>query len=198
MIINPLDYTISDLNKLSPQQGRVLIAEPFMDDQYFKRSVVLLTEYDNTCVSGFVLNKPLEAEIHTILPDDFPKFDAPIFIGGPVKSNNVFYIHNQGDFIEGSEKITGNLYWSENFDQLKELIIDQQIFPNEVKFFIGYSAWDSNQLEEEIEAESWIISDLIDDSVNELNKENLWGTLLRNMGPKHSILSNFPEDPSLN
>jgi len=194
---NPLDYTITALNKLAPKKGRLLIAEPFMDDPYFKRSVVLLTEYNKDGAFGFMLNKPLELTINDTMAD-FPKFDAPVFMGGPVQSDSLFYIHTQGEFIEGSVKIANNLYWSGNFDQLKQLVKDQQIFPHEIKFFIGYSGWDYDQLAKEIETESWIISDLNSTKISDLNSLDLWQNTLQKMGEKFSLLSNFPEDPNLN
>jgi len=194
---NPLDYTITELNKLKPKKGRLLIAEPFMEDPYFKRSVVLLTEYNTDGTFGFMLNKPLEMRINDIMKD-FPPFDAPVFMGGPVQPDSLFYVHTQGKFIEGSMKINDSLYWSGNFDQLKQLIKDQQIFPNEIKFFIGYSGWDYEQLSEEIKDESWIISDINSNNIEELNDEDLWQSTLQRMGAEFSLLSNFPEDPSLN
>jgi putative transcriptional regulator len=197
MLINPLDYTISELNKLKPKSGRLLIAEPFMDDPYFKRSVVLLTEYNEKGSFGFILNKPLEINVNDAL-DDFPPFDAPVYMGGPAQSDNLYYIHTQGQFIEGSMHICNNLYWSGNFKQLKQLIIDQQIFPHEIKFFIGYSGWGYQQLIDEIDSESWIISKSDLNTIIQLNDIDLWKNTLQKMGSKFSLLSNFPEDPSLN
>jgi putative transcriptional regulator len=197
MLLNPLDYTISELNKLTPQKGRLLIAEPFMADPYFKRSVVLLTEYDKDAVFGFMLNKPLDITVNDIVKD-FPEFNAPVYMGGPVQSDSLFYIHTQGKIIEGSQHISGNLYWAGDFEQLKQLIIDQQIFPNEIKFFLGYSGWDYIQLEKEIEDESWIIGKTNSNSLNDLIQDDLWRSTLQKMGSKHAVLSNFPEDPALN
>lgn len=194
---NPLDYTIKSMNKLSPKKGRLLLAEPFMGDPYFKRAVVLLTEHNKDGAFGFILNKPLELTINETMAD-FPEFDAQIYMGGPVQSDSLFYIHTQGKFIEGSLEIGNGLYWSGNFNQLKQLVQDQQIFPHEIKFFIGYSGWDFDQLAQEIEEESWIISDLKTERVKDLNDPELWKKTLQKMGEKHSLLSNFPEDPSLN
>lgn len=194
---NPLDYTIKAMNKLLPKKGRLLLAEPFMDDPHFKRSVVLLTEYNNDGAFGFILNKPLELTINKAILD-FPEFDAIIFMGGPVQPDSLFFIHTQGVLIEGSLNIGNGLYWSGNFDQLKQLIKDNQIFPNEIKFFLGYSGWDFDQLSDEIDEESWIISNLNSKKIKDLNEKDLWKKILQEMSPKHALLSNFPEDPSLN
>ena len=61
-MVNPLDYKITELNTLKPKSGRLLIAEPFMDDPYFKRTVVLLTGYDNNGAFGFILNKKIDVK----------------------------------------------------------------------------------------------------------------------------------------
>lgn len=197
MSLNPLDYSVSMLNKLSLKQGRLLIAEPFMNDPYFKRSVVLLTEHKKEGSLGFILNQPLNITINDTLKD-FPLFDAPIFMGGPVQTDSLFYIHTQGEIITESEHIIDNLYWSGNFDQLKEMINNQQIFPHEVMFFVGYSGWDFKQINNEVKNNSWIISDLNKFSIADFQQQDFWRTALQKMGSKFSMLSNFPEDPSLN
>jgi putative transcriptional regulator len=197
MSLNPLDYSVSMLNKLSLKQGRLLIAEPFMNDPYFKRSVVLLTEHKKEGTLGFILNQPLNININDTLKD-FPVFDAPIFMGGPVQTDSLFYIHTQGEIITESEHIIDNLYWSGNFDQLKEMINNQQIFPHEVMFFVGYSGWDFKQINNEVKNNSWIISDLNNFSIADFQQQDFWRTALQKMGSKFSMLSNFPEDPSLN
>lgn len=197
MNFNPLDFSISNLNTLTLKKGRMLIAEPFMSDDYFKRSVVLLTEHKKDSTVGFILNSPLNISINDAVKD-FPAFDAPVFMGGPVQTDSLFYIHTQGEIISESEHIVDNIYWSGNFDQLKTMIIDQQIFPNEIMFFVGYSGWDYQQIKDEVKSNSWIISDLNNFSINDFKQPNFWKTSLQKMGPQHSMVSNFPEDPSLN
>jgi len=197
MVLNPLNYKISDLNKFKPKKGRLLVAEPFMEDPYFKRSVVLLTEYDQKGAFGFMLNKPLDVKVKDMIAN-FPDFDSPVYMGGPVQSDNLFYIHTQGKNIEGSQHIIDNLYWAGNFEQLKEMIIEEHIFPNEILFFIGYSGWDYKQLENEIEDDSWIINKLPKNIITKAQEPKLWQNTLKSMGNQYAVLSNFPENPSLN
>jgi putative transcriptional regulator len=197
MDINPFDYTISSLNKLKLKKGRLLVAEPFMVDPYFKRAVVLLTEYNKESCLGFILNQSLDLTVNDIIVD-FPKFEAPVFMGGPVSTDNLFYIHTQGKYIESSQQITDNLWWAGNFDQLKSMVQNNQIFPHEVMFFLGYSGWDYTQLNNELKHESWIIADANDLTIKDLDNQHLWQTTLKKMGDKYALLSNFPADPSLN
>ena len=197
MLINPLDYSIAELNKIKPAKGCLLIAEPFMDDPNFKRSVVLLTEYKSEGAFGFMLNQKLDISINDVMAD-FPDFNASIYMGGPVDPDSLFYIHTQGKVIENSQHITDNLYWAGNFEQLKKMIVNQEIFPNEIMFFIGYSGWDFEQLAQEIKSESWLISNVQSNPIKELKQENIWKNTLKNMGSKCAAIANFPTDPSLN
>lgn len=197
MLLNPLDYTISELNKIKPAKGGLLIAEPFMEDPHFKRSVILLTEYKKEGAFGFTLNKPLDTTVNDVLKD-FPEFNAPVFMGGPVQSDSLFYIHTQGENIKSSQHIVGDLYWAGNFEQLKEMVANQQIFPHEIMFFIGYSGWDYEQLEAEIKEESWLITSVGTKSLKDFKDGNLWKNTLVKMGSKCATLTTFPEDPSLN
>ncbi len=194
--LNILNYKISELNRVKPKKVRVLLAEPLMRDPFFKRSVVLLTEYEENGAFGFILNKPTDIKLDEVL-SDFPEFDTTIYLGGPVENDKLFYVHNQGEYIEGSVKIKNNLYWAGNFEQLKEMIENQQIFPNEIKFFLGYSGWGKHQLDEEIKRESWLVDDIDEEDVI-LSDKSLWYNILQRKGGKYKMLSNFPENPSWN
>ncbi len=56
-----------------PSQGTLLISEPFMNDSYFKRSVVLLSEHDEKGSVGFILNKLTDIALNKAV-EDFPEF----------------------------------------------------------------------------------------------------------------------------
>ena len=55
-----LNFFKIEHNDVLPEKGKVLVSEPFLQDAYFKRSVVLLTEHNEEGSLGFVLNNPIE------------------------------------------------------------------------------------------------------------------------------------------
>jgi putative transcriptional regulator len=55
--------------KITPETGRLLIAEPFLNELYFQRAVILLVHHDNDESMGLVLNHPSETHTHEILND---------------------------------------------------------------------------------------------------------------------------------
>ncbi|MDE5418032.1 YqgE/AlgH family protein [Labilibaculum sp. DW002] len=184
-------------NNIIPGKGKVLIAEPFLEGRYFSRSVVLLTEFSDEGAVGFVLNKPVNLNVNEVLIN-IAHFDGDVFIGGPVDTNRVYYIHTIPELIPQSIHIYDNLYWGGDFAILKELISLKKIEVHQVRFFAGYSGWSAGQLEDEIKENSWLVSQLDVKDVMNCNNEKLWERSLRKMGGRYKMWSNFPENPGLN
>ncbi|TND08441.1 MAG: putative transcriptional regulator [Bacteroidetes bacterium] len=184
-------------NKLEPKQGRLLIAEPFLNDGYFKRAVVLLVEHNKQGSLGFMLNRPMEITINEALPD-FPEYSSSLYLGGPVQRDQLFYIHALGDKIEGSLPIGKNLWWNGSFDTIREMIANKTITPNQLRFFVGYSGWEPGQLQKEMEEKSWYVAKSTPELIFSEDDGKLWTNAVKSMGKPFSVMVNFPEDPSLN
>jgi len=196
MDFNPFKRKITDLSSLTADKGNVLIAEPFMQDPYFKRSVVLLTEHNQDGSVGFILNNPLNIKLNEIIPD-FADFEAEVYLGGPVQPQNLFFIHDQ-EHLPSAIQISDGLYWDGDFELLKSWIKRGNIDHSNIRFFLGYSGWEVKQLRDEIKAQSWLISKLDKTSILTDDTEQLWKTALQQMGKDQAIISTFPEDPRLN
>ncbi|MEA3446215.1 MAG: YqgE/AlgH family protein [Bacteroidota bacterium] len=191
-----IDELFSIENQTLPQKGRVLISEPFLDDYYFKRSIVLLTEHNQEGSIGFVINNPVEVSLNELLPD-FPDFKANVSIGGPVGADSIQFIHTLGDMLLNAIKIKPGLYWGGNFEQMKSLIQSGQIRKEDILFFIGYSGWSPNQLDDELTRKSWIVTELSTEAIMSYNKD-IWKNTLKTMGKKYRVWVNFPDNPGLN
>ena len=189
-----------DFTKFKPEQGKLLLSEPFSQDPNFKRTVVLLATHNEEGSVGFVLNRPMELKLEQIV-EDFEKSDLPIWDGGPVQRDSLFYIHTLGDAIPESIHIAGDLFWSGNFETVKALIKGKKVSENEIRLFIGYSGWSAQQLENEIHSNSWLVAPATIDLVMNAGKdtdEKFWKEVIKGMGKDYSILANFPENPLWN
>ena len=124
-------------NDIKPAKGKILISEPFLIDYYFKRSVVLLAEHNEEGTFGLIINKPVDIALSDVL-HDFPEFDSPVYLGGPVKTDSLYFIHTLGDRLENSLEITEGLYWGGDIEVVKEMITLGKITAKEIKFFVGY------------------------------------------------------------
>jgi len=191
--MNKVNITIAK----TPTAGNLLLSEPFMPDDHFKRAVVMLCEHQEEGSVGFIINKPLGLKLNEAI-DDFPDFDAELYFGGPVQTDTLHYLHRLGDVIEGSVEIAEGLYWGGNFEIIKLLIEKGEVKPSDFRFFLGYSGWGAKQLLQELEDKSWFVAKSEAEDIWQQEPQDLWRQVLRNLGGEFFIMSNFPENPSLN
>ena len=128
-----------------------------MNDFHFGRSVVLLIEHNESEGSfGIIMNKSLNVRLKEIV-DVFEDFDAPVYLGGPVAENQIFFMHTLGDLIPDSCKIMDGLYWGGDTDTLNTLIAQGIVNQHNIRFFLGYSGWEAGQLTSELSHNSWLV-----------------------------------------
>lgn len=177
--------------------GKVLLAEPFMLDPNFKRTAVILCEHNEDGSIGFIMNRPTNMRIDTLI-EDFPECDAEVYFGGPVQTDTIHYLHGVGDLLEDSVKITDGVYWGGNFEKLKFLINAKLISPPQIRFFIGYSGWEEGQLRNEMEYGSWVVAELDANYVFKSDPDRLWQQVMHNKGNTFSVIAEMPEKVSWN
>lgn len=186
------------MTTLKPAKGHLLIAEPSITgDLSFNRSVVLIADHTESGSIGFILNKVLDFTLQDLVPD--VKGNFRVYNGGPVEQDNLYFIHKVPDLIPDSIEIASGIYWGGNFDVVKGLISQDLITENEIKFFLGYSGWECEQLNEELNAHSWIVAENKDHK-DILNRQprTFWKDKMMQLGGSYVIWSNAPENPSYN
>ena len=186
------------LSPISAAVGHLLISEPFMLDPNFKRSVIILTEYSEMGAVGFVLNHQSEFLLGDILPD-ISYSEMPVYIGGPVGTDTLHFIHNCPDKIPNGIEIWDGIFWGGDFDTVKQLVSDYLLNEDEIKFFMGYSGWTEGQLEAELKEDTWIVTDKLNSEILFThNEQNLWKEVVISLGQRYAHIANFPENPMLN
>jgi putative transcriptional regulator len=178
-------------------KGRVLISEPLLGDFFFKRAVLLLAEHNDDGAFGLILNKKTDYKIYDLV-EELEGFEADVFIGGPVETDNVFFLHTRNDLISGSEEIIDGVFWGGNFAEVKSSILSGAIKEDEIRFFLGYSGWSPNQLDEELKQYSWLVSKITPTSIFTKSPDELWKGLVVNFGEKFKTWLNIPINPQLN
>ena len=182
----------------APANGILLIAEPFLKDPPFLRSVVLLCRYDELDGAfGFTIHRKLQTTLDEII-DGMHGYKLPVYYGGPVQVDTLHYIHQYPHLLLNSVKIAEEVYWGGDFDLLKKYIKDGTIEADKIKFFLGYSGWDAEQLEGEIEEKSWITLDGNKQLIFNTASQFIWQECLNTLGGKYKMMVHFPTDPQLN
>jgi putative transcriptional regulator len=169
-----------------------------MNDFHFGRSVILLVDHNESEGSfGIIMNKSLNVRLAEIV-DVFEDFDAPVYLGGPVAENQIFFMHTLGDLIPGTCKIMEGLYWGGDTDTLNELIAQGIVNQHNVRFFLGYSGWEAGQLVDELSRNSWIVSKTNSKTLLSTPPDQMWKTFVSHMGKEYGMWSQFPKNPEDN
>lgn len=185
------------MHMISLSPGILLIADPFLKDPNFARTVILLCEHQEKGSFGFVINKLFDQQLDSLIPDVLLP-DIPVYYGGPVQVDTIHFVHQLPDLITGGVEIVPGVYWGGQFDDVVGLLNKGLLDLQKIKFFIGYSGWTGGQLEEELKEKSWIASGSNPSLVFERKEQQIWQQSLRNLGSNFAMMANFPIDPSLN
>ena len=187
-----------ETNHVVPARGKVLISEPFLCDHMFGRSVILLVDHTHDGTMGLVLNKPLPLFLNDVLKDfDCPE-SIPIYKGGPLSTDTLFYLHTL-EGITGALSIGKGFYLNGDFNAIKEYIMRGNPIKGKIRFFLGYSGWEYEQLCREIKENTWLVGkEDLNSLMNVNNSKELWKNGLGKLGSKYEMWSHFPPIPTLN
>ncbi len=180
-----------------PAAGVLLIADPFLKDPNFMRTVVLLTEHRTDGSIGFVINRQYENTLDELLPE-VEGFKLPVYYGGPVQMNTIHFLHRYPLEIPGGVEVMKGIYWGGDFDAVLNLINSGEIDAGRIRFFIGYSGWSQGQLTTEMGEKTWLTTEATRQLIFHNQAEEIWKDSLKHMGGDYEMMINFPIDPQLN
>lgn len=178
------------------KSGKLLIAQPFMMDASFARSVVFLCEHGDEGSLGFVLNHPTSVNIGHLLPEIFvPHLN--VHHGGPVQLDTLHMLHRMPQTMGGAE-VDNGVYWGGSFDALQSFAAEDQMIKSDVRLFVGYAGWSPGQLENELTEGSWLIGDVSHQVIFDTPPEDVWKTAIFSLDKEYHYLANLPLSPALN
>lgn len=138
--------------------GIFLTATSLLDDTFFEKTVLFITEYNEKGAMGFVVNVQFEHRFNDL--EEFRhSAPFPMYDGGPVDREHLFFIHQRPDLISGGEHVTGNIHVGGDFQEAVRLMNNKTLTEKDIKLFIGYCGWDFQDLEAEIAEGSWTVSE---------------------------------------
>lgn len=182
---------------IEPASGVLIIADPFLKDPNFLRTVVFLCEHNAEGSFGYVLNRQYQNTLDQFLPglDDHK---LPVYYGGPVQQDSIHFLHQYPNEIPGGQEVMKGIYWGGNFDALVDVIKSSSFNPDKVRLFIGYSGWEAGQLEEELTEKTWLTVKANNKIIFQKNYDTIWKDAIKLLGGDYEMMANFPTDPQLN
>ncbi len=182
---------------IEPAPGTLLIAEPFLKDPNFSRTVVFVCDHQPGGSFGFVLNRAYGHNLDDLM-NNVGDLKVPVYYGGPVQLDTIHFLHQYPDQIPGSYEISKGIYWGGDFELAVELLRNGTIPASGIRFFLGYSGWSEGQLAEEMNQKSWLTAAATRKIVFHRNINDIWRDALTSLGGDYAMMVNFPTDPQLN
>ncbi len=178
-------------------KGILLIADPFLKDPNFLRTVVFLCEHNEEGTFGFVLNRQYENTIDELIPE-LEGHKIPVYYGGPVEVDTIHFLHQYPDKIPGGQEVMKGVFWGGAFDGVVDMIKNNELDENKIRFYIGYSGWGEGQLAAEMNEKTWLTMKAESSLVFHKDYNEIWKESLKCMGGDYAMMINFPLDPQLN
>lgn len=76
-------------NNVRPAAGMLLLAEPFLGDPFFSRSVVLLIEHNEEGSFGLIINKEVPVKPAEAI-SSLGNYEGKVFVGESVQPRSIF------------------------------------------------------------------------------------------------------------
>lgn len=197
-----LDSSIFKINLPTgaPSVGSLLVAEPFLKEEYFHHGVISLIEYSLGKPSmGLVLNKPTGYTLGDAIEGIHDEVEVPIYCGGPLSCDRLFYLHTLGNEFKGARKIADDLYIGGDFNQVKNYVNMGCETEGKMRFFVGYSGWDPHQLEDEISRHVWAVAPKpVNSEIFKEDGDSFWYRIVRLLGKNYRNWLYHPVNPQYN
>lgn len=178
-------------------KGAFLLDSGKLKGSFFEKTVIYLCQHDLEGSLGFVINRPTGSTLGKVVEANLPESikSLPLYLGGPVQTDVLSYLHADGGLIKTN--IVPGIEFGNSIEGLLELVGNYSP-SKEIKVFGGYSGWGSGQLEQELKSGAWFVHQSSIDSIFSIPGKDIWNHLLAEMGPEYKLISQQPDDPSLN
>ena len=160
-------------------QNHFLIATPQMSDPRFAETVIYLCAHNAEGAMGLVINQPVkDVSLEDIfgnagipLPQGRPPL-GPVYLGGPVETNNVFMLYTADYRIENQLPVSSTVSLSRDPQLFYDLAVGRG--PRHLLVTLGYAGWGAGQLEAELSVDGWLVLPAVDEIIFHTPDHQKW------------------------
>jgi putative transcriptional regulator len=163
-----------------------LLSMPQLMDPNFSRTVVLLCKHSEEGAFGLVVNRPVMTTGRVVVNLDPPvstERELQVWIGGPVEPQRSWMLVG-ADAMEESDvaamPIAEGVSLSTSPALLRRLFEPDP--PSRARLVVGYSGWAAGQLEAELEASAWLMSEVDSELIFNTPPEQMWEAAISRLG----------------
>jgi putative transcriptional regulator len=161
--------------------GVFLVARPELRDPNFRQTVVLLTQPQATGGPlGVIINRPLAARLSEALPDagEIPESASQIYGGGPVARNRLLFLVRSGEAPARSLQVLDDVYLTAD-RELPASVARGELQADQYRAYAGYAGWGRRQLQSEIDAGGWYLTNADADTIFAADASEVWPAMIR-------------------
>ena len=177
------------------EAGSVLIAKPFWNEEVFRHSVILITDYNERGACGIIINKMSNILLREILPG--ANANDILYYGGPSSQGIYSYVHSIPS-MPGADYFGNGIYFGGVPAWVQQMAKERQIDFNKIRFCSGSVQWDAGELEAEITEGKWWLTKIYAQEIFDLSPVDLWSYILLNSGHIYGMFPDEQMDPSMN
>jgi putative transcriptional regulator len=166
---------------------------PQLDDPNFRHSVVLLCQHGTEGAWGLILNRPTgtpAVEAVRLEPPVSHDNGLELWAGGPVEPERGCILLGEDPHDDDAVRVCEGLYISGSALLLRKLLDAES--PNRTRLLMGYAGWGPGQLDAELRASAWLISEVQTDLIFEVDPDRMWETAIRRLGADPATLAMSP------
>ena len=156
--------------------GQLLLALPAIGDPRFDHAIIALISHDAEGAMGIAIGQTGDFAVSEVLDQaDMPGMISPdpmVMIGGPVEPQRGLVVHSRDWGGQGTIDVAGKFAVSGSLDVLRAISTGKG--PARWLLAMGYAGWGPGQLEGEIAADAWHVTDLDQDILFEIAPESRW------------------------
>lgn len=172
----------------------LLLSMPQLQDPNFARTVVLLCEHAAEGAFGLVLNRPTELSAAGVVKLDPPVVNAPdgngltLWVGGPVEPQRgwILLADDPTESTIDARRIVEGVFLSAS-PLLLRRVLETAPAPR-ARVLAGYAGWGPGQLEDELSESSWLLTEVQQDLIFDIEPASMWETAIRRLGADPAAL----------
>ncbi len=178
-------------NSFENLSGKVLIATPNILKGIFEKSLIYVLSHKSEGSIGLMFNhfvSYVDVKDFFHVRDDVDGNDVsvPLYLGGQVEHDRAFFLHSDDYNKNKLIRLDNNLLLTSNSKISQDIANNKG--PKQTLCILGYTSWNSLQLEDEIKRNFWIVADCSADFILSESSEDKWDDAIKSFGV---TLSNF-------
>lgn len=160
----------------APAAGRLLVANPSLDDPNFSESVLLILVHEDNGTAAIFLNRPTWVDPVEAFPEiaELAAYHDALYLGGPIAPAELLLLFEQdGPPPPGVLPIADGVYFSPNAALLAEMDLASPDAPR-ARIYAGRAEWGPGQLARELAAGRWRVVTADSDDLFAEDPASLW------------------------